>query len=96
MNTLQDANKIIQDAIKKAAAPTKVRGQIIYIRELNGDLVYSTCGYAPLGGGILRDLNGYNMYDVINALLDNNLGYQVIVGEDRQDHALTIKMWRVE
>ena len=95
MTTLQEQNKKILSVISKAITPTQVRGQIVYIRELNGDIVYSTCGYAPLGGGIL-DLKGINMYDVLNALYENNLGYQITVGPDRRDGQLTAKMWRTE
>ena len=91
----QEQNKNILNVITKAITPTQVRGQIVHIRELNGDIVYSIGGYAPLGGGIL-DLKGVNMYDVLNALYENNLGYQITVGPDRNDGQLTAKMWRTE
>lgn len=94
--SIQEQNQTILHAIRKAITPTQIRGQIVYIRELNGDIVYSTCGYAPLGGGILNDLKGINMYDVITALFEDKMGYQITVGPDRNDGALTVKMWRTE
>ena len=67
--------------------------QIIYLDKnpWTKKVEYSICGGAPLKRGIATALEGYTMYDIVNALFSDNLGYSITV-DAAEDGSLCIKM----
>ena len=93
--TLQEANREILEEIVKISRISMGTNQIIYLLKnpQTEKIEYSICGGAPYKWGIATALEGYTMYDIVNALFSDNLGYSVTVGESAEyDGALCIKM----
>ena len=93
--TLQEANDEILRELREVAKISTGRDQIIYLvkNPHTNEMEYSICGGAPLIQGIVSSLNNYNMYDIINALFANNLGYDVTVGDSNYKGVICVKMW---
>lgn len=91
--TLQEANREILEEIVKISRISMGTNQIIYLLKnpQTEKIEYSICGGAPYKWGIATALEGYTMYDIVNALFSDNLGYNIAVGEDEAG-ALCIKM----
>ena len=93
MNRLQDATREILDEVRKISTISIGANQIIYLvkNPWTGKIEYRICGGAPYKWGIATALKKYDMYDIINALFSDDLGYNIAVGEDEAG-ALCIKM----
>ena len=91
--TLQEANREILEEIVKISRISMGANQIIYLvkNPWTDKIEYRICGGAPYKWGIITALRDYTMYDIINALFSDNLGYSITVGEDEAG-ALCIQM----
>ena len=93
--TLQEANRDIQKKLVELSKISTGRDQIIYLvkNPNTGEVEYSICGGAPLTQGIVSSLKEYSIYDIMNALYADNLGYDVTVGDSNYKGVICVKMW---
>ena len=91
--SLQEANRETLDELRKISTTSIGTNQIIYLvkNPYTDKIEYRICGGAPYKWGIATALEEYSMYDIINALFSDNLGYSITVGEDEVG-ALCIQM----
>lgn len=94
--TLQEANQEIQRKLREVAKISMGRDQIIYLvkNPSTEEVEYTICGGVPMSSGIATSLSEFSMYDIVNALFADNLGYRITVGDSRDyKGVICVKMW---
>ena len=92
---LQKARREILDELRKISTLSIGANQLIYLVQnpQTKQIEYTITGGAPYKWGIATALKKYDMYDIINALFSDDLGYSITVNKSRDyDSALCIRM----
>ncbi len=94
--TLQETNREVQQKLREVAEISTGPDQIIYLEKNphTGETEYAICSGAPLAQGIVSSLKEYTIYDIMNALFADDLGYDVTVGDSNDyEGAICVQMW---